>query len=237
MNSYAAVRQEEYALKMCDAVEAFDYPAVTFDSETNREIRHSDMTGVERHIRNQLLSDNLGEVKNGLSNVIYWGFASQNVACARYRVFRERITVDNIRRFAELVGHLRGPGLLDVKRLRMPQFTQMSFVSKLRMFLDPVSYPVLDLQIARFAASNPFPPLEGLKMQKTYIPISKDNERIYHNWAAWCRAIAEQVNEEPTSPCRDLRAVDVERGIFTLIHSDKDGARQILQGPQRGVTQ
>ena len=68
---------EKYAKKLCDAVEAYDYPVVTYDFQNGREVCHENMCQVEEKIQTQLLSEDPEEVRNGLSNVIYWGYASQ----------------------------------------------------------------------------------------------------------------------------------------------------------------
>ena len=63
----------------------------------------------------------------------------------------------------------RGKALVALRRLKLSQFSQMSFTTKILMFLDPDSYPVLDLRIAKAYANRPdFPPLQGLRDPAEY---------------------------------------------------------------------
>lgn len=101
------------------------------------------------------------------------------------------------------------------------------------MFLDP-RFPVLDLKVARAFANGRFAPLSDLRFDKGGIRITLSNIRAYECWARWCREIAGVVNEEPSSPRRGLRAVDVERALFTLADrpDHRDRARKLLAGPE-----
>ena len=123
--------------------------------------------------------------------------------------------------------------LLALKRLGLPEFGQMSFATKILMFLDPDRYPVLDLKIARATAKRSyFEPLQKLTVNKTSIPITRANADAYARWACWCRSIATQINAIPQSPCGYLRAVDVERAVFQLVDSEEmDKVRTLLEGP------
>ena len=114
----------------------------------------------------------------------------------------------------------------------MRQFSQVSFVSKILMFLDPARYPVLDLKIAKAFAKPSFLPLQNLTFTTGGIRITERNATAYDTWACWCREIATVVYEAPVSPCRGVRAVDVERALFTLADSQAtDKARVLLAGP------
>ena len=122
--------------------------------------------------------------------------------------------------------------LVNIKKLKLRQFSQISFVSKILMFLDPTRYPVLDLKLANAFAKLSFLPLQNLTFTEGGIPITERNATAYDTWACWCREIATVVNEAPVSPCRGVRAVDVERAIFTLTNSQAtDKARVLLDGP------
>ena len=226
----------EYVRKLCAAVELYNYPKVTYDFVGDKETCHPTMRKVEEKIRAQLLSEDLKEVKDGLSNVLYWGYATQlGRQHDRTSKFRAKVTPSQIECFEKIASKLKGPGLLDIKGINMPEFSMMPFVSKSRMFLDPDNYPVLDNRIAdNFAQSPCFPPLEDLRksQSETTIRISGPNEQVYENWAKWCRDIADLVNSHPASPCKDLRAVDVERAIFQLSQWDKQMAWRLLKDPK-----
>ena len=242
----------EYSEVLCAAVDSYNFPPVTYNFEVSREVTHKNMREVEHEIQSQLLSADIRTIKDGLSNVLYWGYSrasGRQTGCVE--IFREGVTSDQLNRFNGVVRNLSNSdsglatirGRVNNKIDNMPQFTMMPFVSKIRMFLDPDNYPVLDNKIAKFAKSNEIPLLNGLKIYST-IPITDSNERIYVCWAKWCQYIANQANEEPTSFCKDLRAVDVERGIFNLIGSERDNisfqqrmnnhekARRLLLGPK-----
>ena len=239
----------QYAVRLCEAVRAYDFPAVACRFERggdggDRIVREPDhgMDFVEKRVRDLLRSTNLRAVKDGLSNLLYWGYAN-SPGLQRHRVgkFRDAVEDDDprLKEFVKLreQSSPSSPTLLNVRQLGLPQFSQMSFTSKVLMFLDPKTCPVLDLKIARtFARNAYFSPLENLTFG-TSIPITRRNADAYRRWACWCSRIAEAVNKEPASPRRDLRAVDVERALFTLAgdtdDEDKAGtAYALLQGPE-----
>ena len=62
---------EKYAKVLCDAVEAYKYPTVTYDFQNHREVCHQNMGQVEKKIQAQLFNSNPEDVKDGLSNVLY----------------------------------------------------------------------------------------------------------------------------------------------------------------------
>ena len=234
MNKSESFPIAEYARKLCKAKKSYDFPLVTYDFVADTKCYHPGMLEVEGYIGELLRSGERERIKDGLSNILYWGWARRKgLQRSWVKNFRCKVEVDQLVEFAEIAGSLSGPGLVRLREIELPLFSRMSFVSKIRMFLDPISYPVLDLKIADFAKSERFPPLKCLKAYPKYIPITVHNEKIYGCWASWCRAVAEQVNSEPTAPCKNLRAVDVERAIFQLASCDQTTeAWQLLAGPQ-----
>ena len=228
----------EYSALLCRTVQAYSFPVITFDFVEDRECRHSDMRGVEKHVRELLCSGDPWAVRDGLSNVLYWGWAqAPGLRDFKVAAFRKKLQPGDRRLagFKKLVRSMPESAtdrLRALKRLKLPQFSQMSFTTKILMFLDPNSYPVLDLKLAKANAQHGgFPPLQDLKFA-TSIPITVKNGTCYERWACWCRSIAARVNKAPGSPCRDLRAVDVERALFVLADSERmDEARLLLAGP------
>jgi hypothetical protein len=79
----------------------------------------------------------------------------------------------------------------------------MAFVTKLRTFLDPERYCVLDSKVSTLT-----PVALRLKRQPTYIPITAQNDLAYTWWIEVCRLRASQLHIEP-----NVRPVDVS---FTL---------------------
>ena len=231
------MHEDEYAAQWCETLRCYSYPTVTFDFRSEQEGHHEDMRGVEGCIGRLLRSDDLRDVRDGLSCVLYWGFARQGVRDHRVSDFRGRVESpadERLARFSESVRHMsRMPPsaaefLVALKRLKLPQFSQMSFTTKILMFLDPDSYPVLDLRIAKAYANRPeFPPLQGLTI-RTSIPLTAKNRTCYGEFACWARRIAARVNGISGSPRHDLRAVDVERALFTLVDRGQDDKARVL---------
>ena len=249
----------DYAALVSDAVGDYCFPTVTFDFYRHSERRHADMRGVEQCIGKSLRSDDLHAVRDGLSNVLYWGWAQRpGLRDSKVRDFRNgknRVlpTDDRLVRFKGLVrcwcsrrvaaeSAVRpddappiAQRLQDLKSLGLPQFSQMSFTTKILMFLDPENCPVLDLRIAKAVAEvGDFARLQGLKFGRGGIRITKANAACYACWSLWCKRTAARVNEAPESPCRGLRAVDVERALFTRVATGMDQVRTLLAGPQCG---
>lgn len=238
-------RGSGYAAALSAAIERYDFPTVTCDFEKREEIRHPDMRSVETWVRRLLLAGNRCDVRDGLSNVLYWGYMnSPGLRDVRVGKFRENVTDDELDGFMRIARRTPAPGLCDIKGLGLPQFSGMSFVTKIMMFLNPDRQPVLDMKLAEaFSQSPDFPPLQALTFRKkadfgkkadTQVRITQRNERVYNEWAAWCTRIAAWANAEPASPCRGIRAVDVERAVFTLAASpDRTDAWRLLRGPER----
>ena len=148
----------------------------------------------------------------GLANVIYWGYARQGRRDVRVRSFLEAVTSAHLDRAREAFASVHGPGLRDLKRIGLPRFTQVTFLSKLRMFLDPVCFAALDLKLAKLRFEQPSTLLHDLKVQPTSIPVTAHNEAVYAAWCAACQALATALGPE-----RGWRAADVERGVFHLV--------------------
>ena len=162
----------DYSALLCRTVQAFSFPAVTFDFVNDRACRHSDMRGVEKHVRDLLCSGDSCAVRDGLSNVLYWGWAqAPGLRDFKVAAFRKKLQPGDHRLagFSKLVKSMPESAtdrLLALKCLKLPQFSQMSFTTKILMFLDPNSYPVLDLKLAKaYAQHGGFPPPAGLEVR------------------------------------------------------------------------
>ena len=228
----AKFRISDYTALLCQMVREYDYPAVTYDCKNNKQRNHGSIYSVERHINELLTSGDRGPVKCGLLNVLYWGHATNAMLQTHWvNKFRDTVTSEMLDAFMDgilpppppdsPVGHFRGMGL--------PGFG-MSFTTKLAMFLCPDVYPVLDTNIARLKDEPfDFAPLHGLQMPARHIPTSPANERCYAQWAQWCRGVAKQANRELPDVFR-IRAVDVERAVFTALSKNRhDHVQQLLR--------
>ena len=242
MRQMAKLPIDVYTQELCAAIDANDFPLATYDFgpepdeefDSERVVIHQNVIDVEGTIRRQLFSVGLSGVKDGLANVLFWGYSTlPGRRSNRVPRFRKKVTPSQLAIFSHVVRNMQGTGLVNIESIELPHLVLMPFVSRIRMLLDPDNYPVLDNYMADFANLEFFPPLKGLRIYTSNIPITAQNEQRYENWASWCRETAKAVNAYPDSPLRDLRATDVERGIAQLV---KLGRRfrtlQILQGPQ-----
>ena len=242
MRRMAKLPMGVFTQELCASIDAYDFPTVTYDfgpepyeeSDPDRVVTHQDILEVEREIRKQLFSVSLDGVKDGLSNIIYWGYSTlPGRRNNRVQRFRRKVTESQLAIFSHVVRNMQGTGLVNIETIELPHLVLMPFVSRIRMILDPDNYPVLDNQIADFANLENFPPLNGLRIYTYNIPVTFHNEQKYEEWASWCRDTAMAVNAYADSPRQDLRAADIERGIVQIA---KSGRRfrvlQILQGPQ-----
>ena len=240
----AQLKLDEYAQMLCVAKEAYNYPAVTYDFMSDSEIKHDTMLDVEERIRVQLFAQDLATVKDGLSNVLYWGHATAGYQWSRVNDFRERVTQNQLIEFSRLMKVPQRVGLEQIGKLRLPQFGNasyalMPFNSKILMFTDPQKYTVLDNRLADFGDEFDIAILENLKTKSDVsIRLTKSNVRRYHHWADWCGRVASSVNALLSSTCKGLRAVDVERAIYHRIPNKTDStqdateARLLLAGPK-----
>lgn len=197
------------------AIDAYDFPCVTHDFSTNIEIEHHSMRSIEEEIRSCLLSDNIEIVKNGLSNVLYWGYYRMGTRDFRVNKFQEKVTNGQLLEAQRLFARLEGPGVVQIKKLCLPQFSGLSFISKVRMFLDPSNYVVLDLKLMRLIKEIQQMIFHDvtfrLRTNATTIPVTRTTEKFYERWCDLCRRITRE-NFDGT----ELRAVDIERAIFYL---------------------
>ena len=244
IDSLQRLTPEEYAYELCEALNAYNYPYVTCfdfdaflrnDGYSKFKSKHQNMKDVEGLIRNQLFSKNLKVLKNGISNVLFWGYASQK-GRQRDRVakFRGKVANEQLKKFRDALQRQDHLKLDDLRTMKIPEFGGVSFATKLIMFLSPNTYPVLDAKIAKFARQYDFVQLSGLTLNanENAIPLYKKNVKPYETWAAWCSDISNMVNDLSSSPCNGLRAVDVERAIYCRLNEGKNReARLLLMGP------
>jgi hypothetical protein len=131
----------------------------------------------------------------------------------RVRRFRTKVNPFQLREACQLFRPGTTPSLLDIKKLKLPEFSGVSFVSKIRMFLDPENSATLDRQIMKIHAEYPETLLANFHVQPTRIPISRQNADAYEDWCRKMREISDRYFNG------HFRAVDVERGLFQLVQS------------------
>src|SRR4030042_962909 len=137
------------------AISEYSYPKVLFDFVKSKEIRYMSMRELETDIRRDQISGNPDDVKRGLSNVLYWGHRTTGFCKTRVEKFREQVTARQLSETTKMLVSLQGAGLLTLKGLKLPEFSNVSFLSKLRMFLDPDKWVVLDRNLMNLADLNP----------------------------------------------------------------------------------
>jgi hypothetical protein len=211
-----ALHQNEIDI-LKNSIKEYSFPCVCYDFQNNIPLRFINMNEVEEFIVKDLKSGNTSDVKNGLSNVLYWGFAQIGYRDKRVGIFRNQVTQSQLLDAASLFKEIRGNSLQEIRRIDLPQFSGMSFISKIRMFLDPKRYVILDQQILKMN-KEPFKILlNKIKFgeKETQIRISKENSIVYQEWSDKCYSISNSIFNGA------YRAVDVERGFFTLIQNSK----------------
>lgn len=197
-----------------NAINAYAFPATYYDFIKNIPIHAAGMASVESAIGNMLLSSNPDIAKQGLANVLYWGYAQIGFGPTRVDRFWNGVTSEQIHSYQELAAAHPLPTLRQLRDVGMPEYSGISFLSKILMFLNPTEYCVLDLQLAKLSLASGSRALHNLKFTTT-IGVTQHNQRIYNQWREECLAISK------TYFNGRYRVVDIERGFFYLIQSNK----------------
>lgn len=205
---------ETQVRQLHEAIRSYDFPAIYYDFSREHEVAESSMSNVERFIGDQLRSISPDAVKYGLMNVLYWGYARVPYRNRRVQNLRNGITGRQLNGFQGLLKQGM-PTMVQIKALRIPQYSGISFLSKVLMFLNPAEYCVLDKKIAGLRTHDSSKALNGLTFgpRDTQIRVSSHNEQVYNRWRKECLDIS---REYFSGQCR---VVDVERGLFHLIQT------------------
>jgi hypothetical protein len=208
---------EEQAATLHDAIGGYAFPAMYYDFRQDREIRANAMAEVEQVISGQLHSAHPEDVRHGLANILYWGYANVGYRDVRVDDLNDNITIGQIKDFQALLANDRTPTMAEIKTIHIPQYSGMSFLSKVLMFLNPMEYCVLDKQISRLRTANSPKVLNQLSFgpKETQIRISSHNEAVYDCWRRECLAVS------VTYFGNEFRVVDIERGFFCLIQQGR----------------
>jgi len=205
---------ETQVRQLHEAIRSYDFPAVYYDFSLEHEVAANDMGDVERVVGGQLWSTFPNDVKHGLMNVLYWGYARVGYRDRRVQDLGNSVTM---RQLDDLQGLLKKgmPTMVQIKALRIPQYSGMSFLSKVLMFLNPAEYCVLDRQVAGLRTHDSLKALNGLIFgpRDTQIRVSSHNEQVYNRWRKECLDISREYFSG------QYRVVDVERGLFHLVQT------------------
>lgn len=203
------------------------YPPYVFDTRLGARVCLNGICSVERWIGDRLALDaDSAAIREGLASVLAWGFARSGYWRTRVDEFLGGVAETDVR-LLQARDALHGPihgRLRAMAALRLPQFTQMPFVSKAAAFADIDHMVVLDRIIARAArdggegggAWTAAPVFDNLAygQAETTIRISAGNEAVYHQFRLCCDALARLLPGEQ-------RPVDVERGLWLLASGDR----------------
>jgi len=210
---------EQQISQLDRALIGYKFPKVYFDFVRSVAVDARDMSIVEESIR-MMLTDRSGEgIRNGLANVLYWGYAQIGYRESRVRRFRERVSPEQLTRFGTLLDAYGVPSPSQVASLKMPEYSGISFISKILMFLDPHRYCVLDRQLATLGNGHGNRALDQLTV-RTQIPVTSGNEQAYDLWRSECAAIGNRYFSDR------YRVADVERGFFQLV---QDGQSSLAE--------
>ena len=198
-----------------DAINGYDFPAVYYDCSNNVGIAAENMRDLEAEINRQLRSQNASITKCGLASVLYWGYSRIGYGATRVQDFINNVSEQKINAFQELTNGDNVPTMIEIHHICMPQYSGISFVSNILMFLNPRDYCVLDQQIAKLR-TNVFPKaLNNLVFRgNEQIRFTNHNNDVYTSWCNECSTISQIYFEDR------YRVVDVERGFFNLIQND-----------------
>ncbi len=203
----------------------YDFPSRLFNFNDNYEIVFDNYRSLEGHIRNQLRSEDYSQIRDGLSNVLYWGYYRIGYGETRIKLFRDKVTEFQLQSFKILLKN-NAANPINIKNIGMPQFSGFSFISKILMFLDPTKNVVLDKKIMELKdPMNPDNPLSKIPYcaeRDTGIRITNVSQEYYRKWCELCGFIANQLDDKHI-------AVDIERGFFKLVEAGKlNYGRQII---------
>ena len=196
------------------AIIDYAFPPEYFDFTSNRPDHQVNTRAVEVKIKADLICGEADRVKNGLSNVLYWGYSRMGIRRTRVSRFRENVTPARLSIAARLFQATISPSLIEIRRLEIPEYSGVSFVSKIRMFLDPDNSAVLDRQIMKIHKAQPGTVLANVHMYPTQIPITDNNSNAYEMWCHKMREISTKYF------AGEVRATDIERGFFQLVQEE-----------------
>lgn len=211
--------------QLSSAICPSNFPSIYCDFLTGQSIQAATVKDVEEAIRKLLLSSSTQEVKHGLANIIYWGYADVVYRDQRVSHFLERANDDVIQVFQRLLQTQGTLNLIQLKNVRLPDYSGMSSLSKILTFLNPQDYCVLDAPLAQLKAV-PNRALHQLTFQTgRQVAVTQHNQDIYDQWRAECAAINQKYFASK------YRTVEIERGFSYLIqHEASETAKEIYAG-------
>ncbi|MFA5817190.1 MAG: hypothetical protein WC865_16410 [Bacteroidales bacterium] len=207
----------------------YNFPCRLFDFGLDQEIEFENYRQLEYYIQEQLYNNEVKQIKDGLSNVLFWGYYRVGYGRVRVEKFRGQISNLQLQAFATIVKNNEFDPIV-IKKLGLPQFSQFSFISKILMFLDPARFVTLDKKIMDLGdPQNHENPLSRIPYSErdTGIRVTNKSTKNYLEWCKLCGFIAKELNSEKI-------AVDIERGFFRLVEEKRiDYAKSIIRSEIR----
>ena len=193
-----------------DSINSYSFPLVYYDFDKQSKMVEKSMRCLEDRFRGMLNSNHNDQLRDGLANVVYWGNANAGYQMYRMQNFVNRVSVDHLEKFKVLIQAGEVPTLKEIGKIKMPQFSGVSFVSKVVAFLDPVNYCVLDLLLSKLSSAGSGNAISRLVVGNQ-IRITAVNCKAYTEWCGECAAINNEYYDGR------YRVVDIERGFFNLV--------------------
>ncbi|MFW6309659.1 MAG: zinc ribbon domain-containing protein [Prolixibacteraceae bacterium] len=194
----------------------YDYPKILFDFQSNKEVEFANYRALEESIQKKLKSNDPEKIKDGLSNVLFWGYYRTGYGKVRVNRFREKVTNQQLIAFHNLIlSNNYSP--INIKKIGLPEYSGFSFVSKIIMFLNPHNYVILDKKIMQLKDdNNENNPLTNIAFREndSGIRINKNSQLRYYEWCKLCKIIAKEL-------LKSEYAVDAERGFFKLVETNQ----------------
>lgn len=202
------------------SIRGYSFPAIYFDFASHVERKAGNMSNLETIIHDMLTSQKQQQVKYGLANIIYWGNAKAGYKINRAYKFLN-VTPAQVRDFQSIVANPKMLSLQAIKKIGMPQYSGISFISKVLMFMNPKKYCILDSRIADLANQSGTKAIYNLKIN-AQLPVTNHNCKIYCQWCKECKKISNQYYSGK------YRVVDIERGFFNLIQKGRLSDAQMI---------
>ena len=126
--------------------------------------------------------------------------------------FRDKVTHEQLVAARDLFKNEK-PSIKELKSLGMPEYSGISFLSKIRMFFSPTNSATLDRQIMKMKFQGYPTVLDSVSFteKETLIRPSGANSNGYE---LWCEKL---INISSVYFDGKYRPVDVERGFFHMI--------------------
>ena len=175
-------------------VNGYNYPSHVFSFNENVELKFENYRSLEKYILKELESNDPNIIKNGLSNVLYWGHFRAGYRDVRVNKFRSKIKNEQLELFHNHIQN-HSYGCQAIKRINMPEFSGLAFISKVLMFLDPSNYVTLDKKIMQLKDENNFNnPITNIafRVNDTSIRINDNSQFWYLKWCGLCKKIANE---------------------------------------------